>query len=104
MVTTQLERRYRGGWFARGAYSYGRSDSVSDTTNSTARSTWINVYTPGDINNPLVGVSNFDVRHRVVLSGSYQLDLQKNECDVLDVLQRPDRTPVLVQLRHRRQR
>ncbi len=77
MITTQLERRYAGGWFARGAYSYGRSDSVSDTTNSTARSTWINVYTPGDINNPLVGVSNFDVRHRVVLSGSYQLDLRK---------------------------
>ena len=75
MVTSQLERRFQGGWFTRGAYSYGRSNSVSDTTNSTARSTWINVYTPGDINNPPVAVSNFDVRHRVVLSGSYLLDL-----------------------------
>jgi hypothetical protein len=75
MVTTQLERRYSRGWFARGAYSYGRSDSISDGTNSTARSTWINVYTPGDINNPAVAVSNFDVRHRVVLSGSYMADL-----------------------------
>jgi hypothetical protein len=74
MVTSQLERRFRAGWFARGAYSYGRSRSVSDTTNSTARSTWLNVYTAGDINNPPVATSNFDVRHRVVLSGSYIID------------------------------
>jgi hypothetical protein len=75
MVTSQLERRFSGGWFARGAYSYGRSESVSDTTNSTARSTWLNVYTAGDINNPPVATSNFDVRHRIVLTGSYLLDV-----------------------------
>jgi hypothetical protein len=75
MLTSQLERRFNRGWFARGAYSYGRSNSVSDGTNSTARSTWINVYTAGDINNPPVAISNFDVRHRVVLSGSYVVDL-----------------------------
>jgi len=76
MVTTQLERRFRGGWFGRGAYSYGRSESISDTTNSTARSTWINAYSPGDINNVPVAVSNFDLRHRVVLSGSYNFDIR----------------------------
>ena len=76
MLTGQLERRFRSGWFARGAYSYGRSNSVSDTTNSTARSTWLNVYTPGDINNAPVAVSNFDLRHRVVLSGSYNFDIK----------------------------
>ena len=75
MVTSQLERRFRNGWFARGAYSYGRTDSVSDTTNSTARSTWLNVYTP-NINEPIVAVSNFDLRHRVVMSGSYNFDLR----------------------------
>src|SRR5439155_13370568 len=50
MITTQLERPFRNAWFASGAYTYGRADSVNDTTNSTARSTWINVYTAGDIN------------------------------------------------------
>lgn len=75
-LTAQLERRFRGGWFARGAYSYGRSESVTDTRNSTARSTWLNVYTPGDINNPPLAVSDFDLRHRVVLSGSYMFDLR----------------------------
>jgi hypothetical protein len=76
MVTGQLERRFNRGWFARGAYSYGRSNSISDTTNSTARSTWINAYSPGNINDVPVAVSNFDLRHRVVLSGSYNFDIK----------------------------
>ena len=70
-ITGQLERRFGSGWFARGAYTYGRAKSVSDTTNSTARSTWANVYTAGNINDAPLATSNFDVRHRVVLSGSY---------------------------------
>jgi hypothetical protein len=77
MLTTEVERPFRGGWFTSASYSYGRSNSVSDTTNSTARSTWINVYTAGDINNPPVAVSNFDVRHRVVVSGSYLIGVGK---------------------------
>jgi hypothetical protein len=76
MVTGQLERRFRSGWFARGAYSYGRSNSISDTTNSTARSTWLNVYTPGNVNDAPLAVSNFDLRHRLVLSGSYAFDVK----------------------------
>jgi hypothetical protein len=76
MVTGQLERRFRDGWFARGAYSYGRSNTISDTTNSTARSTWLNVYTPGNINDAPLAVSNFDLRHRIVLSGSYAFDVR----------------------------
>ena len=76
MVTGQLERRFRSGWFARGAYSYGRSNTISDTTNSTARSTWLNVYTPGNVNDAPLAVSNFDLRHRLVLSGSYAFDVK----------------------------
>jgi hypothetical protein len=76
-VTGQLERRFRGGWFARGAYTYGRSKTISDTTNSTARSTWANVYTPGNINDPPLATSNYDLHHRVVLSGSYNFDFRR---------------------------
>jgi hypothetical protein len=36
----------------------------------------LNVYTPGDINNPPVAVSDFDLRHRIVLSSSYNFDLR----------------------------
>jgi hypothetical protein len=76
-ITTQLERRFRGGWFGRGAYTYGRSRTISDTTNSTARSTWLNVYNPGNINDPPLAISNYDPGHRVVLSGSYNFDVRK---------------------------
>ncbi len=76
MVTGQLERRFRAGGFARGAYSYGRSNSISDTTNSTARSTCLNVYTPGNVNDAPLAVSNFDLRHRLVLSGSYNFGVK----------------------------
>ena len=76
-LTAQLERRFRDGWFARGSYSYGRSRTISDTTNSTARSTWANVYTPGNINDPPLATSNYELHHRVALSGSYNFDFRK---------------------------
>ena len=76
-IATELQRQLRNNFFAKGSYLYGRSTSVSDTTNSTARSTWLNVYTPGDINHARPATSNFDVGHRFTLSGSYLFDLKK---------------------------
>ena len=76
-ITAELQRRFRGGWFARGSYSYGRSRTISDTTNSTARSTWANVYTPGNINDLPLATSNYELGHRVAVSGSYNFDLRK---------------------------
>ena len=67
----KVDKQFRGGWYMTGSYLYGQADSINDGTNSQARSTWINVYTAGDINNPPLAVSNYDVRHRVVLAGSY---------------------------------
>ncbi len=67
----KVDKQFRGGWFMSGSYLYGQAESINDGTNSQARSTWINVYTAGDINNPPLAVSNYDVRHRVVLTGSY---------------------------------
>jgi hypothetical protein len=75
-VATKLDKRFRNGWFASGSYLYGRARTINDGTNSTARSTWINVYTPGDINNPELAVSNYDVGHRIVLTGSYVFDVR----------------------------
>lgn len=75
-VATKLDKQFGRGWFASGSYLYGRARSVNDGTNSTARSTWINVYTAGDINNPPVAISNYDVGHRVVLTGSYMFNLR----------------------------
>ena len=71
-----MDKQFRGGWFASASYLYGRANSINDGTNSQARSTWINVYTAGDINNPPLAVSNYDVGHRIVLTGSYLFTVQ----------------------------
>jgi hypothetical protein len=75
-VASKVDKQFRGGWFVSGSYLYGQAKSINDGTNSQARSTWINVYTAGDINNPPLAVSNYDVRHRIVLSGSYLFTLR----------------------------
>jgi len=46
---------------------------VNDGTSSQAISNWRFVYVPGDINNPPLAISNFDVRHRINLTASYEL-------------------------------
>jgi len=75
-VAGKVDKQFRGGWYMSGSYLYGQAKSINDGTNSQARSTWINVYTAGDINNPPLAVSNYDVRHRIVLTGSYLFTLR----------------------------
>src|SRR5262249_9303885 len=52
---------------------YGRSKSVNDGTSSQALSNWRFVYVPGDINNPPLATSNFDVRSRINIALSYEV-------------------------------
>ena len=75
-IATKVDKRFRGGWFGSGSYLHGHARTINDGTNSTARSTWINVYTPGDVNNPPLAVSNYDVAHRVILTGSYRFTVK----------------------------
>ena len=86
-------------------YSYGRTKTRSATRRTARRAR------PGSMSTPpatstsrSLAISNFDLRHRVVLSGSYNFDLRKAAGDAVDVLQRPNRPTVLVQLRQRHQR
>ncbi len=74
----KLEKPWKNGFYASTSYLYNRADSIMDGTSSQAASNWGNVYTPGDPNNPPLTVSNFDVRHRVNLSASYDVRIAKN--------------------------
>ena len=74
-LAMKLDRPFRGGWMASGSYMYGQSRTVNDGGSSQARSNWINTYSPGNINDVPVALSNFDPAHRVTLSGSYLFDL-----------------------------
>jgi len=72
----KLDRPWRDNFHASASYLYNRAYSIMDGTSSQAASNWGNVYTPGDPNNTPLTVSNFDVRHRINLSASYQLPLK----------------------------
>ena len=69
------ERRMRNGLFASASYLYGRSNTVNDGTSSTAFSNWQFLYTRGNSNLPVLGISDRDVRHRVNAMASYRRGL-----------------------------
>ena len=68
-ITGKVDRPFTNGWFATGSYLYGDANTIQDGTNSTAFSTWANVYTINTSDPPLTR-SNFSVGHRITLSGS----------------------------------
>ncbi len=65
------DRRLRNGLFASASYLYGRSNTVNDGNSSTAFSNWRFLYTQGNPNTPILGVSDRDVRHRINMTASY---------------------------------
>jgi Carboxypeptidase regulatory-like domain len=69
----KVDRPYRDRFFMGASYLYGRSTSIMDGTSSQAASNFINIYRPGDPNNPPTTRSNFDPGHRITISGGYDI-------------------------------
>jgi hypothetical protein len=69
----KVDRPFRDRFFMSGSYLYGRSTSIMDGTSSQAASNFINVYRPGNPNEPPVTRSNFDPGHRITISGGYDI-------------------------------
>ena len=74
-LSYNLNRPFRNGWFVGGSYLYGRAKSVMDGTSSVAASNFFGVYQSGDINNPPLTTSDFDVKSRVTLTASIPIPL-----------------------------
>ena len=74
-ASLKAERRMRNGLFASASYLYGRSNTVNDGASSTAFSNWQFLYTRGNSNLPVLGISDRDVRHRVNAMASYRRGL-----------------------------
>jgi hypothetical protein len=72
-ISGKLERPFRNGFYASASYIYGRSKSINDGTSSQALSNWRFVYVPGNINDPVLAYSNFDLGHRVNFAASYEI-------------------------------
>ncbi len=78
-VSYKLDKPFKNGFFAGGSYLYGRSKSTMDGTSSVALSNWRGTYVgAGDINNPSLATSNFDVRHRISLSATIPIPLWRD--------------------------
>ena len=71
-ASIKADKRMRNGFFASGSYLYGRSNTVNDGNSSTAGSNWRFLYTRGNSNVPVLGISDRDVRHRINLMASYR--------------------------------
>jgi hypothetical protein len=70
-----LNRPFRNGWYIGGSYLFGRATSIMDGTSSTAGSNFFGTYQGGDINNPPLTTSDFDVRNRVTMTATIPIPL-----------------------------
>ncbi len=73
-VVGKVDRPFQNGLFVTGSYAFGSARSISDGTSSQAASNWGNVYSinPNDVE---LARSNFEVRHRINIGGSYTFRL-----------------------------
>jgi hypothetical protein len=74
-LTVQLQRSFQGRFDVGAAYSFTRAKDVTSTVSSQAISSWRRNAIGDDPNNPPLRPSNYEVPHRVVLNGSYRLEL-----------------------------
>lgn len=70
-ATFQLQKRFVGGLNATVAYTYGESKEINSGTSSTASSNYGFNQVAFDPNNPELGYSRNDQRHRVIGSAGY---------------------------------
>lgn len=78
-LTAQLQKSFNFGFSTSLAYTYGDSKEVNSGTSSTARSNWQFNQIVQDPNNPDLGYSRFDLKHRIVGSANYGVNYGKNK-------------------------
>jgi hypothetical protein len=74
-LSYKVDRPFKNGFSFTGSYLYGRAKSVIDGTSSVATSNFFGLYQGGDINNPPLTTSDFDVRHRVLFNATAPIPL-----------------------------
>ncbi len=71
----KVDKPWKNNWMASASYLYNQSKSIMDGTSSQAASNWGYNLTPGNPNETPLATSNYDVRHRINVSLSYQLNI-----------------------------
>ncbi|MEZ4414886.1 MAG: carboxypeptidase regulatory-like domain-containing protein [Gemmatimonadota bacterium] len=71
--TLQLQKRYADGYELNGSYTYARAEDLSGLTSSIATSNIGFNPVQGSPNDPVLSTSDYETRHKVVLSGLVDL-------------------------------
>ncbi len=78
-VTASVQKPFENGLTFGVAYNYGYAEALNDLTSSQNSSQWRNIEVgPYGKNSLQVSRSDFSMGHRVVVNGSYRLDLNDN--------------------------
>jgi hypothetical protein len=77
-VSYTVDRSFRSGLSFSGSYLYGHAESVIDGSSNVAASNFFGLYQGGDIQNPPVTTSDFDVRHRTLFNATLPIPLWHN--------------------------
>jgi hypothetical protein len=77
-ATFQLQKRFVNGLNATAAYTYGQSKEINSGTSSTASSNYGFNQIANDPNNPELGYSRNDQRHRIISSAGYTFRYANN--------------------------
>jgi hypothetical protein len=76
-ITGQISRNWGSGITGMVAYTYGQSKDITNGIRNSMESNW-QLNEALSPNNPGLAYSNFDIRHRIVATGAYRLDWQKD--------------------------
>jgi hypothetical protein len=74
-ATVQLQKQFSNGFFASAAYTYGQTKDLSSSPSAIAATAWNSNQVPSSPNSPVLSYSNYDLRHRWFVSGSYRFEL-----------------------------
>jgi hypothetical protein len=77
-ATIQLQKRFTNGLNTMAAYTYGEAKDINSGTSSTASSNFGFNQVAYDPNNPELGYSRYDQRHRVIASTGYTFHYANN--------------------------
>ncbi|MDF7810164.1 TonB-dependent receptor [Hymenobacter sp. YC55] len=78
-ATAQLQKQFTNGLNTTVAYTYGRAREINSGTSSTALSNWQFNQVQSDPNNPELGYSINDRRHRILATGGYTIRYANNK-------------------------
>lgn len=77
-LSFQLQKEWNDGSMVNASYTYGMAKDLFSGTSSQAISNWRYNNTDGDPNNPSLGYSSFDTRHRIVFAMTKRFDFFKS--------------------------